>query len=58
MLLVFVYGLVALCVILLIEVTAARFSRRRPQIGPTLVAGLLGLVYFVAMLYSAGVIGP
>ena len=56
MLLVFVYGLVALCVILLIEVTAARFSRRRPQLGPTLFAGLLGLVYFVAMLYTAGVL--
>jgi hypothetical protein len=46
------YGLVGVAIVILVETTTASRQRRRPEIGVALLASILGMAYFVGMLYA------
>lgn len=54
MLIVIVAGLIAIALMCEVELLAARRHHRRAELGTVIMCGLVGIGYFVAMLYTAG----
>ena len=44
----------ALVLMMLVEDIASRVQQRRSEIGAVLLAGSLGIAYFIGILYAAG----
>lgn len=48
------FGIGSILIMLFVERIAAAHNKRPAQSGTVLVAGLLGLLYMLGMLYAAG----
>lgn len=47
-------GIGSIVIMMLTESFMSARQRRRPEAGAVVIAGLLGLAYFIGMLYAAG----
>lgn len=54
MLIVIVAGLIAIALMCEVELLSARRHHRRAELPTVIAAGVVGIGYFVAMLYASG----
>lgn len=48
------FGLAAIAIVVTADGLIAGRQHRRPETGTALIAGTLGIVYFIAMIWAAG----
>ena len=48
------FGLAAITIMVVVEGLMSERNHRRAETGAVVVAGVLGIAYFVGMLYAAG----